>query len=337
MRRTPVTPFDVVEQEGGTRLLRMGRGPRAAHRPQVPVVLVPSLLQRWYILDLVAETSLVGALLEVGLDVFVVDWGDLGDESCLTWDDVIGRLGRLRKRAMKLARPRARPRTSLLVGYSQGATVAAISAALEPESVAALVDLAGPIDFAAAEKSALGPLTRLCFADQLADAGGVPAGAFRAAVAAMHPGATALSMFSALAHPDAATRAHFLALERWANDAVALPPEVLRVWLGRLYQENALACGRLVVAGKRVDLSAVRAPTLVVTAERDTICPPASAAALLALVGTTDVTHRVVPGGHVSGIAGPGSAEALHRPLAAWLVGVLAQAQEKPRGETLLQ
>lgn len=320
MRRTPVTPFDVVDEEGGTRLLRMGCTPRPpSSRP--PVVLVPSLLQRWTILDLVTETSLCRALLEAEHDVFVVDWGELGDEPCLTWDDVIGRLGRLRRRAMKLARMR----TAALIGYSQGATVAAISAALAPEMVAALVDIAGPIDFARAETSVLGPLTRMCSADLLADAGGVPAGAFRAVVAAMHPGATALSLLSALAHPDPTTRENFLALEHWANDAVALPPEVLRVWLGRLYQENALVAGRLIVAGRRVDLKAIRAPTLVVTAERDTICPPAAAAALLDQVGSREVARLIVPGGHVSGIAGPGSAETLHRPLAAWLGGVLAE------------
>lgn len=334
MQRTPVTSFDCVEHEGGTRLLRMGRGPRVATRAErPPVVVVPSLLQRWYILDLTAETSLVGALLEAGHDVFVVDWGEFGDERCLTWDDVIGRLGRFRKRAAKLARMR----TCALVGYSQGATVAATSAALEPATVAALVDIAGPIDFAF--QGALGPLTdvRLCAGDALADAGGVPAGAFRAVVAAMHPGATALSALSAVAHPDERVRANFLALEQWAADAVELPPEVLRVWLGRLYQENALALGRLVVAGKRVDLKAVRAPTLVVTAERDTICPPESAAALLNLVGAREVSRLVVPGGHVSGIAGPGSAEALHRPLAAWLRGVLAQPPATAITEALLQ
>ena len=331
MPRAPVTPFDVVEEDGGARLLRMGRGPRAPFA-LAPVVLVPSLLQRWTILDLVAETSLCRALLAAGHDVFVVDWGELGDEPCLTWDDVIGRLGRLRRRAMKLARMR----TAALVGYSQGATVAAISAALQPETVAALVDIAGPIDFAAAETSVLGPLTRLCSADLLADAGGVPAGAFRAVVAAMHPGATALSLLSALAHPDPSTRATFLALEQWANDAVALPPEVLRVWLGRLYQENALVAGRLSVAGRRVDLKAVRSPTLVVTAERDTICPPAAAAALLDQVGSREVARLIVPGGHVSGIAGPGSAETLHRPLAAWLAGVLAERPTATPSASLL-
>jgi polyhydroxyalkanoate synthase len=281
----------------------MGRGPWALTR-RAPVVLVPSLLQRWTILDLVAETSLCRALLEAGHDVFVVDWGELGDEPRLTWDDVIGRLGRLRKRAMRLARTGS----AGLVGYSQGATVAAISAALHPETVAALVVLAGPVDFAAAATSALGPLTRLCSADRLADAGGLPAGAFRAVVAAMHPGATALSTLAAFAHPDTATRANYRALEQWADDAVALPPEVLRVWLGRLYQDNALVAGRLVVAGRRVDLKAIRAPTLVVTAERDTICPPAAALALLDRVGAREVARLSVPGGHVSGIAGPGSA-----------------------------
>jgi polyhydroxyalkanoate synthase len=335
MGRTPVTPFDCVEQEGATRLLRLGARAGRSAALRVPVVLVPSLLQRWYILDLLPETSLARTLCAAGFDVFVIDWGELGEERFLTWDDVIGRLGRLRRRAMKLARVK----TTAIVGYSQGATVAAIAAALAPETVAALVAIAGPIDFSAARAGALGPLTdkRWCSADLLADAGGVPAGAFRAVVAAMHPGATALSVLSALAHPVPATRESFLALERWANDTVPLPPEVLRVWLGRLYQDDALRRGALVVGGRRVDLRSLRAPTLVVTAARDTICPPAAATALLSLVGAREVAQLVVPGGHVSGIAGPGSAEALHRPLAAWLGGVLAEPPPACPSDALLR
>ena len=308
--RRPVTAADVVLEDGASRLLRVrggGRGPA--------VLLVPSMLQRWYILDLIEGASLAGAMIDENLQVFVLDWGALGEERWLDWDHAVGRLARALRR---LTRTPGVERAAL-VGYSQGATLAAVAAALDPDRVSALVDIAGPIDFGVA--GVLSPLTdrRLCDADLLADAGGVPAGAFRAMIAALHPGATALSTLSAFAHPDVRTRAVFAALERWADDPVQLPPEVLRVWVKRLYQDNALVARRLSVSGRKVELGRITAPTLVVTAERDTICPPESATALLAHVSARTREHFSVPGGHVSGVAGPASGELLHRPLARWL------------------
>ncbi len=303
--------MDIVLRDGASRLLRAPRGGTGT----AAVLLVPSMLQRWYILDLLETTSLVRVLSETGFDVFVLDWGELAVDARLTWDEAVGRVSRALRHIAKVTGCR-RPG---LVGYSQGATLAAIVAALEPRRVGALVNLAGPIDFSV--RGVLAPLTdqRLCDADALADAGGAPAGIFRSLVAALHPGATALSALSAVAHPNPEMRRAFTALERWADDPVPLPPEVLRTWVKRLYQDNALVSGRFSVGGLKVDLGAINAPVLVMTAERDTICPTASSVALLSVASSATKRHVSVPGGHVSGMAGPMSREAVYRPLAAWL------------------
>ncbi len=279
------------------------------------MLLVPSMLQRWGILDLTPDESLVGAFVEAGHDVFVIDWGELGEERLIEWDEVIGRVQRFVRRC----KTSANADQVSLVGYSQGGTLAAIAASLMPEAVSALVTIAAPIDFAIG--GVLSPLTdrRLVDADLLADAGGVPANAFRGLVAAMHPGATAISVLTSHLHPDPKTRATFAALERWANDAVTLPPEVLRVWLKRLVQDNALIQGGLSVRGRKVRLDAITSPTLVVAAEGDTICPPESSLSLLQHIRSTCGESLRVSGGHVSGIAGPGSTERTHRPIAEWL------------------
>jgi polyhydroxyalkanoate synthase len=306
------TRMDIVLNDGASRLLR---APRAASSNGA-ALLVPSMLQRWHILDLRKEASLVRALSEKGLDVFVLDWGELGSDTRLAFDEAVGRVSRALRQVVRLT-GKSRP---ALVGYSQGATLAAIVAALEPSRVGALVNLAGPIDFSV--QGVLSPLTdaRMVDVDALADAGGAPAGIFRGLVAALHPGATALSAMSAIAHPNEDIRRSFAALERWADDPVPLPPEVLRVWVKRLYQENALLSGRLSVCGRRVNLGAVTASVLVVTAERDTICPEKASTALLTHVSSATRRHLVVPGGHVSGIAGPTSREFVHLPVGDWLV-----------------
>src|SRR5215467_9765104 len=99
--RSP-TPRHTIWREGSASLYRFRRPSREAggrapvvEAPALPLLLVPSLINRWYVLDLRSGASLVEALTQGGLDVFCLDWGAPGDEDrYLTWDDVVARLGR---------------------------------------------------------------------------------------------------------------------------------------------------------------------------------------------------------------------------------------------------
>src|SRR5512140_814318 len=65
-----------VWQEGNTRLLDYGRThPAARKRGARAVLLVPSLINRWEVLDLTAEKSLLRALAAAGVRPYLVDWG----------------------------------------------------------------------------------------------------------------------------------------------------------------------------------------------------------------------------------------------------------------------
>ena len=71
------TPHSVVWTENKWRLLRFGplhSGP-AIPRYATPILLVPSLINRWYVLDLRPRASLVEALVGAGFDVWLLDWG----------------------------------------------------------------------------------------------------------------------------------------------------------------------------------------------------------------------------------------------------------------------
>ena len=65
-----------VWQEGNTRLLDYGLTDRAARKRGARAVLVvPSLINRWEVLDLTAEKSLLRAMAAEGLRPYLVDWG----------------------------------------------------------------------------------------------------------------------------------------------------------------------------------------------------------------------------------------------------------------------
>jgi len=97
------TPHTVVWTENKWRLLRFSP---PTPRFKTPVLLVPSLINRWYVLDLGPSRSLIEWLVAQGHDVFCIDWGTPGAEDrYLTWDDIAGRyLGRAVRIAARASR-----------------------------------------------------------------------------------------------------------------------------------------------------------------------------------------------------------------------------------------
>ena len=138
------TPHDVIYSENKWRLLRFRPVRPPDERCRTPILLVPSLINRWYVLDLRPGASLVAALVDAGHDVFCLDWGVPEDEDRhRDWNDTLARLRRMVRRTMRAA---GSDRVGML-GYCMGGTLAAIYTALHPGEIAALVNLAGPIDF----------------------------------------------------------------------------------------------------------------------------------------------------------------------------------------------
>jgi polyhydroxyalkanoate synthase len=307
------TPRDELPLEGGARLLHF-RGDAKIKRP---ILLVPSLINRWYVLDLRPGASLVEALVGAGFDVWLLDWGiPEAEDRYLDWDGVLKRLGRA---ARRVQRETAQPAIGLL-GYCMGGTLSAIHAAQHPSTIAAFVTLCAPIDF-----SLGGALRRMVDpswfdADAIADAGNVAPSQMQAGFTALRPTLDAAKLMSS---PDLAAdgkaRAAFLALEAWASDNIPFPGEAYRRYIREMYQGNELVLGAHRANGAPAHLGAIRCPTLTITASRDQICPPAAATALLRHVGSTDTAVLEVPGGHVGAVVGSKAATRMYPGVIEWL------------------
>jgi polyhydroxyalkanoate synthase len=321
------TPRDELPLEGGARLLHFTR-PRVTEphdaAPRTPLLLVPSLINRWYVMDLRPGASLVEALVGAGFDVWLLDWGvPEAEDRYLDWDAVLRRLGRAVRRVLR----ETAVRELAILGYCMGGTLTAIFAAQHPELCAALVTLAAPIDFASG-----GMLRHMVEpawfdADAIADAGNVAPVQMQAGFSALRP---TLELAKLVSMPDLATdpraREAFLALEAWASDNIPFPGEAYRRYITELYQQNQLVAGTHRANGGPVRLEAIRCPTLVITASRDTICPPAAATALLAHTSASDTAIVEVPGGHVGAVVGSRAAREMYPKLIRWLEPRLARA-----------
>lgn len=299
LRTPPVVgaaPADVVHRENKWSLLRY-RSPGPRYR--TPVLLVPSLINRHYVLDLQPGKSFVESMVAAGHDVWAIDWGRPTDEDRhLTLEDFADRaLGR----AVRLAARTSGAGQVHLLGYCLGGTLTAIHAALRPAFVASLTLVAAPVRFG--DEGLLAAWTRAPGFDPralVAAFGNAPWPLMQAAFHMLRP-TLGLAKLVHLLHKadDDAFVEGFLALETWGNDNVSFPGGAFVGLVQDLYRDDALARGTLSMSGQPVRLGDVRCPLLAITFEHDTIVPAASATAILELAGSADKEHLHLPGGHV--------------------------------------
>ncbi|GAC1522400.1 MAG: alpha/beta fold hydrolase [Polyangiales bacterium] len=335
------TPKDTLYRDGRGSVFRFrsptpngeGSGPdHGAERAatHVPVLLVPSMLHQWYVLDL-CEGGSVAAALSNGTpwETYCFDWGVPEDEDrYVEWDDIVARL----ERAVRFVQRSTGSKRVALVGYSMGATLAAIYAALRPETLAALVNIAGPIDFS--DSGRLGAMVdrRWFDAEAIASAGNISALQMQNGFLALRPG-HALSRWVRTIDEmhDTEAQAATAALEAWASDTIPFPAAAYVTYIQELYQENRLVRGEHFGAGERIDLARIDCPHLSGVADRDGVCPAASTTALGRYTSSVVKDVLVVPGGHVGAVTGADASTELYPRLVAWLTRHAIRRPAQPR------
>jgi polyhydroxyalkanoate synthase len=95
----------------------------------------------------------------------------------------------------------------------------------------------------------------------------------------------------------------------WNGDSTRMPAAMHAFYLRNFYVRNKLAAGTLEIAGRTIDLSAIKSPTYVVSAINDHIVPWESAYKTSALV-SGPVRFVLSSGGHIAGIVNPPSPKA---------------------------
>jgi len=312
--RRALPPVPVVWSQGSTRLLdyRQPEGQGGA-----PVLVIPSLINRAYILDLTAKRSLMRYMAAKGLAPFLVDWDAPGEaERGFTLTDYIaGRLEAALERVVELA-----GRKPAVVGYCMGGLLALALAQRRPDLVASLVLLATPFDFVAGREANAVMMRALAapMGALIDAAGSVPVDMLQSMFASLDPG-LAGRKFQAFARlPVRSARARdFVALEDWANDGVDLVGPVARECLFGWYGNNEPALGEWRIAGRPVLPEEVAAPSLLMIPHRDRIVPPMSALPLAERLQNAKLT--MLDGGHVGMLTGPRAKTEVYGPLVRWL------------------
>ena len=309
-RRALVDP-PVVWQDGAIRLLDYG----ATLAGAPAVLVVPSLINRGFVLDLSAERSLLRHLAQNGVRPLLVDWGQPGPvEAGFTLTDYIaGPLEGALDRTLALGRGPVG-----VIGYCMGGLLALALALRRQADVAQLSLLATPWDFHADHGLARRVAAALPWLNMVTDTlGAMPVDLVQSLFYALDP-YLVTRKFEALADSSAASQTFsaFVALEDWINDGVMLAAAVARECMAGWYAANTPARLAWRVAGRVVDPSALRRPALVVVPAQDRIVPPASARALAHALPAARML--LPPLGHIGMVVSGGARASVWDPLAAW-------------------
>ncbi len=291
-----------------------------------PLLVVPSCIMKYYILDLSPENSMVRYLVAQGYTVFMISWRnpdatdrDLGMQDYL-------QSGVMEAMAAVKARTDA-PRIHAL-GYCLGGTFLSIVAAARGRASAqghagsaALPHRREGDALTLAELPELASVTLLAAQTDFSEPGEL--GVFidddqlqtlRESMArtGFLSGRQMAGSFQFLNSRDLiwsrSTRRYLLGQDEadndmmsWNADLTRLPERMHNEYLSSLFLNNALASGHYRVAGTGVALMDIKAPMLVVGTVRDHVSPWRSVYKIH-LLTDTHITFALVAGGHNAGI-----------------------------------
>jgi polyhydroxyalkanoate synthase len=314
-RNVGVTPGTVVFESALFQLVQYTPTTPTVH--EVPLLMIPPCINKYYILDLQPENSLVRYLVEQGNTVFMLSWRN--PDAALkgtTWDDYVDQ-GAIR--AIDTVRAISGQERINVFGFCVGGTIAAtalaVLAARGQQPAASLSLFTTLLDFA--DTGVLDVFvdeTQVAMREQQLAKGG------------LMPGRDLATTFSSLRPNDLVwnyVQQNYLKgktppafdLLYWNADSTNLPGPMYCWYLRNTYLENKLKePGALTVAGVPVDLGAISCPTFIYGSKEDHIVPWEAAFASLGLLNpkrgkTTSKPNRFVLGasGHIAGVINPAS------------------------------
>ncbi|MCG8490729.1 MAG: alpha/beta fold hydrolase [Sneathiellales bacterium] len=280
--------------------------------------IVPSLVNRAYILDLMEERSFVRNLSRSGIRPLLLDWGDFGEEEKdFSLDTYIQDYLLPAFDAMKDRFPNS---PFHLIGYCMGGTISVALAQFRQPEITSFIALASPWNF----HSGLPAFTKTLFQQGsfwrncLEVMGEMPVDLLQTFFASLDP-SLCLKKFTLFNRMDMGSGAatEFVALEDWLNDGVPLAKQVALDCFSDWYGENKTYQGEWQVDGITICPEKITIPVMIAAPKSDKIVPYSSAVSLAESVSNASVISP--PSGHIGMIAGSRAPQGLWRNIYQWI------------------
>jgi polyhydroxyalkanoate synthase len=295
------TPGKVVFRDALMELIQYA--PATATLGAEPVLIVPSWIMKYYILDLSSANSLILWLVRRGRTVFMISWRNPGSDLHDTSLEDYRALGVMA--AVDAVRAICDDVKIHAAGYCLGGTLLSIAAAAMARDgdhrLASLSLFAAQTDF-----TEVGELQLLITEDQLDVLSDITHA--QGYLDSAQVGGPSQSARSNDLVWDGEIREYLLGehdapagLLAWNADSPRLPPRMHIEYLRRLLLHNDLAEGRYRVDGRQLTLTDLKLPMFVMGTERDQVARWRSVFKLH-LLNDGELTFVLTSGGHNAGI-----------------------------------
>ena len=308
-RNIAMTPGKVVKQTPLYQLIQYE--PASEKVLEIPLLIFPPWINRYYILDLNPKKSFIRWAVEQGLTVFVVSWKS-ADESLaeIGFEDYVT----AQVEALETVRELLGVESAHLIGYCVAGTYLAAALALlaargEQDKVASATFFTAQVDFSeAGDLQVFLDDEQMETIRQLSAEKGYLDGRYMAATFNLLRGRDLIWSYVVNNYLLGQDYTPFDLLH-WNSDTTNLPAKWHLAYLQRLYRENKLVQpGAIEVEGVPINLTKVTVPTYVQAGREDHIAPPRS---------VWKITHHfkgplrfVLAGsGHIAGVVNPPEAQ----------------------------
>lgn len=310
------TPKDLVYQSDKVKLFKYVRETKATVK--TPILISYALVNRHDMLDLQPDRSFIRNLLDLGMEIYIIDWGyPKRADRYFTLDDYVNWF---LNDMVDFVRQDSGEEKINLMGICQGGTLSVIYSALHPEKIKNLVTLVTPIDFNT-EDGLLFKWAKDMNIDRLVDHYGAIPGEFLNNGFAMLKPMMKVNKYNGVLNTmqDKDKLENFMRMEKWISDSPDQAGECYRQFIKDLYQNNKLVKGELEVGGQKVSLKNVTMPVMNIYATEDHLVPPSASIPLNEHVGSTDTETYKFAGGHIGVFVGGRSQKELAPAVANWL------------------
>ena len=314
----PVTPCGIIYEGGKASVRHYAALGRPRH---IPIVLVYALIKRPFILDLQHGASVIESLTGYGFEVFLIDW--LPPTPTDSWRGFDAYVNQDMANAVRAVQIYQRVERVSLLGYCLVSLLSVIYTALHGRGIKTLVTLAVPLDMSMRRLLVYSLIDWLdkCAVDWFTSTyGNCPAWWLRSLFSTMRSIQRAGEYFDLNPESESDRYARISpAFKLWLESEVPVAGQLVRELAIKVFKQNRLVQGQMIVGHELVDLKQITAPLLNVVASQDVLVDPGSSLPLLDLVASDDKANLIFPTGHLGAVVSGEAHKKLWPAIAAWL------------------
>jgi len=290
------TPSEIIPMKGNFEIHHYKTS--SPKKFKTPILVVGSLINRHYILDLLPERSIIRNFQKLGFDVYATDWRmpTIKDENMSLasyahdyLENAVDKVGEI-----------TGSRNVTLFGYCWGGILSLIYSAQHPENVKNLILHATPADFGKPPTVLESWIKDLDVKRFVKTFGNVPSSFLNIAFILRNPLEAALKYQFYFSQPRSTKEImQFFAVESWLYDSVPIIGKAFEQIINDIHKKNLLIQNKMILGENLVDLKKINIPILNIVGTKDDLVSAESSRTITDVVSSTDKKTLELPTGHV--------------------------------------